>query len=817
MTDDKFILMGIDDENSKDIAEILKSKTAKKILDYLGDVKEASEKDLADKLGIPINTVEYNLKKLIKAGLVVPSGNFFWSVKGKKIPMYKLAKKHIIIGTKKPNLNMLKTLLPVVAVIVGLIALLVFFQSYAPEKNVYDNDLKTFSSLSELKEFLKDNQGYGYYGSGGIRMFAEKTEASVASADSGAAPTAPSGEAGGTDYSATNVQVAGVDEADIVKNDGTYLYIVSNNKVFIVDAYPADEMNVISTISFNESTYISQLYLQNDKLVVFSNSYTYYDGCRGDVCILAQLKTASAGEGNAGAASVDSPPSDSAIAEKMIAPPYYYSQPSTYVEVYDISDRKNPSLKEKIELEGNYVDSRMIDGYVYVISNKYIDSNNPIPPVYSVNGVEEKIAVDSIYYFNYPQSNYVFTTVSALALDNGELTHKTYLTGSSTAVYVSEKNIYLTTVKQQDYNDYVTRFIDEVARPLLPASDVEKIMNSDEDEYMKQSRMQELIYQKSLSLKGDEKETFDAQLKTLTENFEMKMSKDYEKTVVHKISVDEDEINYETSGEVPGYVLNQFSMDEHKGYFRIATTTGNWRDISLNHLYVLDDDLTIVGKVEDLAKGERIYSVRFMGDKAYMVTFRQVDPLYVIDLSDEEDPTVLGYLKVTGFSNYLHPYDETHLIGVGMQATEEGRTQGLKIALFDVSDFENPKEMSVYDFTVRMPNMYSYSYSEALYDHKAFLFDKERELLVIPVSSSVYSHDYQFSSFWQGAYVFGINLEEGISERGKISHFEKENEWQYTVKRSLYIDDVLYTISDLKVKANELDDLKEVKEVVLKS
>jgi uncharacterized secreted protein with C-terminal beta-propeller domain len=147
--------------------------------------------------------------------------------------------------------------------------------------------------------------------------------------------------------------------------------------------------------------------------------------------------------------------------------------------------------------------------------------------------------------------------------------------------------------------------------------------------------------------------------------------------------------------------------------------------------------IEIVGKVEDLAQGERIYSTRFLGDKAYMVTFRQVDPLYVIDVSDADDPRVLGYLKVTGYSSYLHPYDENHLIGVGMQATEEGRMQGLKIALFDVSDFENPKELSTYDFTVRAPNMHSYSYSEALHDHKAFLFDKEKELLVIPVSSSV--------------------------------------------------------------------------------
>ncbi len=806
--DDKFILMGIDDENSKNIAEILKSKTAKKILDYLSEVKEASEKDLADRLGIPINTIEYNLKKLIRVGLVEKTSNFFWSVKGKKIPMYKLAKKHIIIGTKKPSLSVLKTLLPVIAVAIALIALIVFFQSYAPEKNVYDGTLKTFNSLSELKEFLKDNQqSYGYYGRGGIQTAAAEVSGSIA----GTASTNAAASSGKSlDYSTTNIQVAGVDEADIVKNDGKYIYVVSNNNVFIVNAYPAEQMEIVSKISFNESEYISQMYVKDDKLVVFANKYNYYNGCRGDVCIMAaEAKTATADS-----PAVDSSVVSDVVSEKMILPTY--SQPSTQVYIYDISDRKNPLLDDKIEIEGNYVDSRMIDEYVYVISNKFIDSSNPVPPVYSINDVTEKTAVSEIYYFNYPQNNYAFTSISAISVDDGEVNYKTYLTGSSTTIYVSEENIYLTTQKTQDYTKYVETFVEEVALPLLPDEKVEKIINGNEEDYIKHSQIQELIYDYSLSLRGDEKENFDKRLKELTENFEIIMSKEYEKIVIHKISVDNNKINYENSGEVPGYPLNQFSMDEDEGYFRIATTTGNWRDTSLNHLYVLDKNLNIVGKVEDLAKGERIYSTRFLGDKAYMVTFRQVDPLYVIDLADVYEPKILGYLKVTGFSNYLHPYDETHLIGVGMQATDEGRVQGLKIALFDVSDFNNPKEISVYDFTIKAPNMYSYSHSEALYDHKAFLFDKEKELLVIPISYSLYSNDYQFNSYWQGAYVFGINLEKGIFERGKISHFETQEQWQYSVRRSLYMDNILYTISDLKIKANELSDLREVKEVVLK-
>ena len=262
-------------------------------------------------------------------------------------------------------------------------------------------------------------------------------------------------------------------------------------------------------------------------------------------------------------------------------------------------------------------------------------------------------------------------------------------------------------------------------------------------------------------------------------------------------------------------------MDEYNGDFRIATTTGSsWSGDSLNHLFVLNEDMEIVGSVDDLAKGERIYSVRFMGNRAYMVTFKQVDPLFVIDLSDSENPKVLGYLKVTGYSSYLHPYDENHIIGVGKEASEEGRVQGVKIALFDVSDVSNPKEIGKYEISE------GWSDSEALWDHKAFLFDKERGLLVIPVSynKQIEVRDsegrlYPNYEYWQGAFVFDVDLR-GIDLRGKIQHESKESDNYYYssgeyVRRSLYMDDILYTISQRMIKANGLDDLGEINKVEL--
>jgi uncharacterized secreted protein with C-terminal beta-propeller domain len=154
-------------------------------------------------------------------------------------------------------------------------------------------------------------------------------------------------------------------------------------------------------------------------------------------------------------------------------------------------------------------------------------------------------------------------------------------------------------------------------------------------------------------------------------------------------------MEYDASGRVSGSVLNRYSMDEYEGYFRIATTTG-WGTSSLNRVYVLDGTLSVAGALENLAQGERIYSARFMGNRCYLVTFRQVDPFFVIDLSDPSQPKLLGELKITGYSDYLHPYDENHIIGIGKE-TDAGLYQGLKISLFDVSDVSNPKEIAKYE------------------------------------------------------------------------------------------------------------------------
>jgi len=294
-------------------------------------------------------------------------------------------------------------------------------------------------------------------------------------------------------------------------------------------------------------------------------------------------------------------------------------------------------------------------------------------------------------------------------------------------------------------------------------------------------------------------------------------------TSIYRVRLQTANMACEANGSVDGRELNQFSMDEHGNYFRIVTMS--WRNAtSQTNLYVLDMNLTVVGRLENLGIHEYLHSSRFMGDRCYLVTFKKTDPLFVINLTDPANPTVLGELKIPGYSDYLHPYDETHIIGVGKETAEayEGDWawyQGIKVSLFDVSNVSNPTQVDVFIIGDRGSD------SPILTDHKAFLFDRERELLVIPVleaeiDRTQYPTDVPANAYgtpvWQGAYVLRITSE-GFTLRGRITHGAGSGvpESGYWVMRSLYIEDVLYTVSQRKVKLNSLDDLELINEVEL--
>ncbi len=672
-----------------------------------------------------------------------------------------------------------------VTLIVGLLAVTVVATQFNQIiKSDYSN-IEKFSSKQELKEFLEKQASQQYYGY-------DKSEFQVSTAQAGAenrgdtsAQATPS-----LDYSTTNIQVEGVDEPDIIKTDGKYIYAASagSNFVTIINAYPAENAEIISIINTNGS--VQNIFINDDKLIIFEQeNYFCYD------CPVIQED-----------------------AEKSsILPPEYYSQKS-FIKIYNIKDRQVPELEEEIKFDGYHYDARMINNYVYAITNQqiYAYKDDIILPAIEENGEREEIAPSEISYFPVPDYNYQLTTIFAINLDNNNFERETFMTGYTQNIFVSQENIYLTSTKYIPYETSQQTILEKTYNDININAEIKNeinsiIENNDISVYEKEQRIQEIISDYYNSLDSDNKEAFLEEISEKRKEAEAEIAKESQKTIIHKIEINRDNVEYKAKGEVPGIVLNQFSMDEYENNLRIATTTGDtWSETSLNHIYILNDNLEIIGKLENLAREERIYSSRFIADRAYLVTFRQVDPLFVIDLSNERNPKVLGELKIPGYSTYLHPYDENHIIGIGQDTDEESNIAipaGVKLALFDITDVSSPKEISKYTIGDRN------TYSTALYDHKAFLFDKEKELLVIPISS----YGTANNNYFEGAYVFKINLDDGFQLKGKISHspdITTENKegyypYNYQILRSLYIENTLYTLSQTYLKANDLDNLEE--------
>jgi inhibitor of cysteine peptidase len=667
------------------------------------------------------------------------------------------------------------------------------------------SQIKKFANYDELKQFLDENKSSnnGYYGNDMPMMTREMAIDDLAfksDANFGLAEETTGFGGGSDDFSTTNIQVQGVDEADIIKTDGKYIYAVSNNNLFIVEAYPASESKILSKIEFKVRP--QNIFIKGNKLVVYGN--------------------------------------DNLIRQKDFYDNFRRKENYSFLKIFDISDRVNPRQVRDLDFEGNLVNTRMIGDYVYFITSTrahYYDLEMPVPRI-----IEDGIIINEgkemdVYYIDIPYSSYNFTHVAAINIEdeNEDINSEAYLLGYSQNLYVSQDNIYITYTKQVSEYQLMMEVFKEFLFPKLPQKDQDiineieassnYILNPEE----KMRKIEEILERFINSLPKDDQDELEREAEERLIQKYKEVAKELEKTIIHKIAINGSELEYKTVGEVTGHVLNQFSMDERGGYFRIATTKNrtwsrfNEEEIdSYSNLYVLDENLRVIGSVEGLAKEERIYSVRFMQDRAYMVTFKQTDPLFVIDLKNPRDPKVLGELKIPGFSNYLHPYDNNTLIGIGKDTYENEwggvRTGGLKLSLFDVSDVSQPKEVDNYVIGE------SGSDSYALRDHKAFLFSKDKNLLVMPASLREDSISGR-SNYFRGALVFTVN-NKGFELKGKISHSAHEdlenNEDRYyanyeeSVKRGLYIDDTLYTFSDRYLKMNKLDNLDLVKNLELK-
>ncbi|WP_158232687.1 beta-propeller domain-containing protein [Sporosarcina sp. P26b] len=533
---------------------------------------------------------------------------------------------------------------------------------------------------------------------------------------------ASSASGGGPDYSQTNQQVAGVDEADQVKTDGDYLYEVLNGDgLIITDIRNPKDMVHASKVDFTDGFYANELYVDQDKVVLIGGQNL-----------------------NAPTSNTDS---------KMMEDRMMSMQQLSVIRVYDVTDRTNPKLIRETGAEGYVIGTRKIGPYVYMITNNqpFLWYDHPVPaedqllPKVYDSSVEQKVqslALDKISILPgaMEPSYSIITTLDIESGEKGGVNTKAYL-GSGEQLYMSADHLYLTSTNYQDQHQ-----------------------NTSE---------------------------------------------------VYKFALDKTQVNFLQTAQLKGTILNQFSMDEHNGYFRTVTTEGNlWdeRNKAKNHLFILDENMKQVGSVENLAVNERIYSARFLGDKAYMVTFRETDPLFVMDVADPNNPKVLGELKIPGFSNYLHPLDEGHLIGFGYETIAKKNPQGgepiiqtggMKISLFDVTDFAKPKETDTEIIGGQG------TYSSVQDDHHALFIHPSRNLYGFPVSIYQQSEreggvvDLQRS----GAMIYEITVEKGIVQAADLTQRMTNDymDWEKEIRRLLYSGDTVYTISPNEVRSYALN------------
>ena len=661
--------------------------------------------------------------------------------------------------------------------------------------------LKKFNSTDELRNFLllaqqRNTLQYPAMQTTGAVTMGTMMGAAVPAPMSGAISSAPAYSQnkmaepviteGSTDYSTTNIQVSNVDEPDFLKNDGKYAYILSQDQLTIIDAYPADTAKIISKVGLDvKGQSLQNMFLNKDRLVIF------YDGNDEQYTI-----------------------------SKYDYIPNTVYTPTTHAIVIDVSDRQNPKIVKNYEVNGNYFNARMIGNYVYFISTSNVDYNNPIPPV--VRQSSKAIMSPPVYYYDMPEPNYNFNTVTSFDIFGDKINSQTYLMGSTGTLYVSNDAIYIAYQKNYPYYygvDAKDRFFKAIV-PLLPDDIQNKIKSIDQsglDPDTKWAKTSDLMQNTYNNMRESDKAQLFDKIQRALQDYNIK-AQDSTKTVIEKIAIDNGALKYVAQGQVPGYLLNQYSMDESGNRFRVATTSqyynsenGNWQS---NNVYVLDNSLNIVGSLDKIAPNEKIYSARFMGDKLYLVTFHRIDPFFVIDLS-ADTPRVLGALKIPGYSSYLHPYDENHIIGIGKEITqnEYGNSEplGIKISLFDVSDVSNPVTVDTYEIGGPTSN------SDVLSDPKALLFDKEKNILSIPIWTQQYVQPVPLGggaiprpvteNNWQGFYVFGVDPNHGFRLKGTVEHSNGTDYGYSQGSRSFYISDSLYTVTPSLMKINDLNDI----------
>ena len=527
-------------------------------------------------------------------------------------------------------------------------------------------------------------------------------------------------------HSETNVQVEGVDEADIAKTDGHYIYVASGNKVWFVEAYPPSpvKLNVERVLVLSSYTRVDGLFVSQGRLIVLAEK-----GFR----IMPLIR-------------LGSTPFKATLS---------YEAPSTHILVYNVS---TADLLYNVSVSGRYVASRLAGNALYVVTSQPVAGVNGSLSLPLVDG--EALKPGNIYYFP-EQMGLMYTIVTGLNITDGSHKAEALLTSYAGRIYMTQRNLYVVSSGFMNFTDVMLRINNVVRKTNASGINAWKAL--------------EIVAGLERALSS---------------------SRSYDKTAVYRFSLKGLSAVPEASTVLEGRILDQFSVDEYEGYLRVAVTMG-WGRNTTNALYVLNaSDLSVAGKLSGLAEGERVYAARYVGKLCFLVTYRQVDPLFAIDLSSPGKPRVLGYVKMPGFSEYLHPYGDRFLIGVGL--TDDHR---VKMAVFDVSDPAKPVVIGEVET--------NYSYTPIQWDHKAFTINNDEGYVLIPVA---WPRTRMAASSLPAGGVMVVRIDNAtgrITMAGVLDHRD--------ALRGMYIGDVIYTVSYRMVKAFQYPGLREIGEAALYS
>lgn len=622
------------------------------------------------------------------------------------------------------------------------------FQTCA-ELETYIEDVAVDQMRAQLDAYANEEH---YWGGPAVLAGAED----AASNSGGTRSSAP------TAYTKTNTQVQGVDEADFVKTDGTRIFVLSGQKLYAVSSWPATDLSLASSVQIQG--WPREMFLdEQGRIVIFSNYYPNMNDAEA---------------------------------------PYWCSWGCGYssftkITVLDATDENQLSVTNEMYLPGSYANARRIGDSVRVVIRDYLNLPQGVRyyPEYSGDWEDDR--------------NRFLRNLDNVKADNEAL------------------------IRARSLDDWLPQ-----ARRIIAGS--EQVIPRSCGDFSRSNAPVRLGLASIATIKLSGSQANLQMTTVLGEVGEVFASTDHlyiasphwwwwpsngnrSYTYLHKFDItNPNRATYVASGGVDGYVLNQFSMDEHNGFLRVATTIDRWNrnsegwfDIeTTNRVTVLGEQagqLNAVGMTPELADDERIQSARFMGDRGFLVTFEQIDPFFTMDLSNPTNPRIIGELKIPGFSSYLHPLDQDHVLAMGVhlpEPDENGRVdwsqRAMKLSIFDVSDFADPQEKFVQTIGT------AHGWSEAAFEHKAFNYFPERQMLAVPFSDYVQSNTGNYwDHFISDLRLFHIDAQTGITPRGALDMREvyrrvdyREWSWYYSpwIRRSVMADDFAYAISDAGIR-----------------